>query len=303
MMWEWSLGAAAIVFLCRLIAVECSPLKEVDSGIDWSATALQHSIKCPSVYVYDTGPDFYGLYHFNYSQYITIGLNSSEFYGTQCSKEGHYRTIQFEVVRIILYRIFISKRCPLQLDPAKADVFFIPMYPGPMTAHTLLDICNKHHSHFLPPLPHLNDATAPFHFFLIGKGPQWGCREWFKLPNRSDKLLNSITRLSYGSLFKTNYPDDKKNYGEYGPFDWSKDMKKSYERHGFNDWLPPRDPYVVPHSISIPYASSIHWRAHSSVDPPWTLKARAQDRPFLISFTGNVASFVIVATTWIVDMR
>jgi len=285
MMCKWGLGIVVFVWSITI----CSPLKEIDSGIDWSSAAI-HSIKCPSVYVYDTGPDFYGLYDFNYSQYTINGLKPSEFYGTQCSKEGYYRTIQFEVVRIILYRIFISKRCPLQLDPTKAGVFFIPMYPGSMNARTFLDVCNKHHSHFLPALTHLNDATAPFHFFLIGKGPQWGCREWFKFPNRNDKLLNSITRLSYGSLFKTNYPEDKKDYGEYGPFDWSKDMKKIYERQGFENWLPPRDPLVVPHSISIPYASSIHWRAHSSVDPPWKLKSQVKDsrsRPYLISFTGT----------------
>ena len=65
--------------------------------------------------------------------------------------------------QIFLYRLFGSKKCKLETDPTKADLFFIPMYPGHCYVSDYLDVCQNKPSN-LPYLPYLNAKTASFHY-------------------------------------------------------------------------------------------------------------------------------------------
>lgn len=172
---------------------------------------------------------------------------------------GIRATNQYDVVRILLYRLFKSKTCLLERNPSKAQLFFIPMYPGPNDANEWSDICTNSTSSFsnssLPRLRYLTSKTAPFHFFLIGKG-YVTCLDW--MYDVKDPLIRQITRLSYGNIFEQIGLDARAIRGEnktttspYGPFDDSDQIHNiTYDR------------IMAPHSISIPYPSSIHWSSN-----------------------------------------
>ena len=213
------------------------------------------------------------------------GLNQTKVFGRHCScddkdykqknpniyvKDDHpcrshphlgiRATNQYDVVRILLYRLFKSKTCLLERHPSKAQLFFIPMYPGPNDANEWSDICANSSSSSLtrpslPRLRYLNSKTAPFHFFLIGKG-YVTCLDW--MYDVQDPLIRQVTRLSYGNIFEQIGLDARSIRGEnktssspYGPFDDSDQVNNITH-----------DKIKAPHSISIPYPSSIHWSSN-----------------------------------------
>lgn len=153
---------------------------------------------CPNVYVYDTGINYYGLYGYNYQQYIQSNIDFP--YGDKCSLHNEYETHQYNIVNILLYRLKTSNRCKLitnlQQSQHNTDnnnnnnyihnynnnnqqqplLYFIPMYPGPNTMEQWKLLCSKN---ILNPYPndliYLNESTSFYHFFIIGKSFIFGC--------------------------------------------------------------------------------------------------------------------------------
>lgn len=107
---------------------------------------LLHHKECPRIYIYDTGHAYYGKYGYEYNTYLKTGVDMVSTYGSKCDcqlmnhankstsacldSNGIYATKETNLVQILLYRVFHSKRCILEKDPLKAELYFIPMYPG-----------------------------------------------------------------------------------------------------------------------------------------------------------------------------
>lgn len=264
-------------------------LPSARSVINNFSYALQlHKQPCPSVYVYDLGSDFYGEFGFNYSDYIRRGLDTREIFAKPCSVRGTYESryhVQFEISRIILYRLFHSKRCRLELDPSKADLFFVPLYPGPYGTIPMLRQCQKQ-SQF-PALRYLTQQTLPFHFMYVNQ-PELKCwlgkEELIRRP-----MLEDILRLAYGNVYRHNQTSvaDRmkfnKNADNFGPYEHSTQLEHLVQ-----------DDVFAPHMVSLPFPSSVHWDKKLPLeDAPWVSAPRVSKvsqrprRRYLVSFTGS----------------
>lgn len=247
------------------------------------------------MYVYDTGSEFYGKDGFDYKSYISHGLKA-DYYGAPCGAPGVYNTDQVMLIRIFLHRLFHSKTCPLVTDPTKAQVFFVPMYPGKhasialtddlrsnsgivsigkMSSQDWVNTCKAHKENPIPLLPYLNNETAPFHFFMVSKSSMYGCDGWFRYP--VDPLIKQAVRLAYGTTYIGRNESGTSDYKPCCPYEGSPDQINLLEDHEYS-----------PHALSIPYPSSIHWSSkHGGMKAPWQFPPNSPKRPYLVSFTGS----------------
>ena len=190
-------------------------------------------------------------------------------------------TNHYGLARALVYRLWKSRQYRT-LDPAKADLFLVPLLPLPKRGYVITNSCkNVTDKKLASVLPHLTEATAHKHLFILSKEHYEGskCFGWWANPTG---LFRRAQRLSYSTMQPDNLRVD-----DYYPF----------ERRGHvgppscNDLFTHPDCPVYPNAADAPYPSNVHWPPVSSaraVDtPPW-----ADDtvtRPYRMVFLGGVA--------------
>ena len=108
-------------------------------------------------------------------------------FGRPCDAglDDEYDTDQYAMPLIVLWRLLRSRRCPRAADPAEADLFLVPTWPG-RSKRPWHPACTQEANAFaMARLTHLSEATAHRHFFLVGKGhvkPNKRCDSWWRAP-------------------------------------------------------------------------------------------------------------------------
>ena len=212
---------------------------------------------CPKVYVYDLPSK------------LTDGPRTKTIrnsYGAKMNDDKYkgylFETSQYALGTILEYRLRNSKQCRTN-DPNEADLFFAPIFTKPKYGQAISQQCRKIDGNTVrDALPHLNETNACQHFFTLGKGHYNGhsCKGWYNSPI---KELNHTQRLAYSHF---TFGKSKNGVHSYK----SKDStSKSY-----------------PNLASVPYPSSLHFRAKKSTSkmPQFSNSTK---RRTLMSFIGK----------------
>ena len=144
--------------------------------------------------------------------------------------------------RALLYRLWHSKRYRT-LDPAEADLFFVPVISTPMRGVQITVNCTEHPRHELSAaLPHLTKANAHRHVLVLAKEHYegWACLGWWANPRGH---FRHMQRLSYSEVV----PDEARADVAY------------YKRLRCETLLAEPNCPIYPHLTSVPYLSTVHW--------------------------------------------
>jgi hypothetical protein len=198
-------------------------------------------------------------------------------------------TNHYSFTRAMLYRLWNSPRYRTK-DPSKADIFFAPIFPLPKRGHLISAQCsNVTAKRIHKALPHLTEATAHKHLFVLSKEHYEGylCKDWWSAP---EGVFRRVMRLSYSVQQPATKQADEYYWRERGA-----------------DWLSKGCTNLVyaakcahltyPNTESVPYISNVHWPvvlpdpaandaklAGSTQGPPW---ADTSPRPLLMLFLGG----------------
>lgn len=200
---------------------------------------------------------------------------------------------QWRASEMLLYRAATSMRIPRTFDPAKADIFLVPVLPASKSTSQWNAACTQPEASergLLEQLPHFNLRTAHRHLLIVGKGLANAKEcEWFLEPKT---LLRRAQRFAYSArviLPKKDY-DARRAKPRYGPAHLPYVPKSA----AYLDRVLPRDSelreelLIAPNLVSIPYPSSFHASKDTDVTrAPWRVRA-AGERDILMSFQGTL---------------
>lgn len=226
----------------------------------------------PRVYVYDL-PEFWDMDQFAMHEMTRIGTAKKDpwthrkdydivrdlhrkIFGERCENHDEFTTQMFAASMILLWRIL---RSPLyrEKDPAKADLFFVPMWPKEKDGAGWAEVCAKEGNLDVEKsLKYLDEHTAHRHFFVVSKGhtkPTHHCDAWWREPTG---LLRRAMRFAYSSDFR-----DHEGQMSYGPVRFDDDDVPNELEADLLD-----DDILYPHLVSIPYPSSLHARSISTTE-------------------------------------
>ena len=231
----------------------------------------------PLVYVYDLR-EFWDV-----AKPVTLktmgGLDPAEIVGPKCSAglAQEYATHMYSLPMILLWRILRSSR--RTMDPSKADLFFVPMWPRQKSQKMWEDRCGRPvNLEIANRLPYLTEETAHRHFFAVGKGHVkvgGHCDSWWKHPTG---LLKRAMRFAYSSDYGTA---ELLGQERYGPFTLDDpQIAESIAVDIFRDDVP------YPHLVSVPYPSSIHMAAATKERNDWSRDPTKHSK-VLASFVGG----------------
>lgn len=276
---RWSFVLAAITdeaFISRTPVTMTSKRHRKEMPILW-----------PRVYVYDL-PMYWDVNAFKFEKLASMPLDNPDLFGPKCYEglNDEYATHMYSAPMILLWRILRSPR--LTLDPAEADLFFVPMWPKQKSQKLWEERCERDSNlNLASELMYLTERTAHRHFFIVGKGHVkvgGKCDAWWKKPSG---LLRRAMRFAYSSDYGTG---DREGQERYGPFD----LKTPWDAEKIAaDVLLEDDNANYPHLVSVPYPSSIHVSLHSlhrSLRPPDWIARKGQHAQFLASFVGGAHS-------------
>ena len=143
------------------------------------------SRRCPRVFVYDL-PE---IWDFSVALSKLGELPADAVLGKKCvpGLPDEYQTEQTRLLLIVLWRLARGGRCVTQTaDPAAADLFLVPTFPGATGTEMWGKNCAKPANRDLAArLEHLDERTAHRHLFIVGKGhfaPGSECAAWWRAP-------------------------------------------------------------------------------------------------------------------------
>mmetsp|Transcript_5221 Transcript_5221/g.14645 ORF Transcript_5221/g.14645 Transcript_5221/m.14645 type:complete len:495 (+) Transcript_5221:121-1605(+) len=197
---------------------------------------INHKLEtCPKVFVYDLTQDLRdGEKSLNFTR--AFGIPVGNF-----SKGNLFQTGQYNLGRIVEYRIMASKYC-ITTNPDEADLFYVPVFPDGRSVQQWQRSCGKKATSvkkkLLKQLVHLNNETACKHFFIVSKSFEAAdsCAFWWSRPI---KEFAPAMRVSYTEL-------------HYGLRGMKRVKNKFYKLR--------KDMLDYPNRISVPYPSSLHWK-------------------------------------------
>ena len=216
---------------------------------------------CPKVYIYDTS--------FSTAK---RAKDKDKVFGSKNESINPYHrgTNMFSLALILEYRLRKSKEC-FTKNPDEADLFYVPMHTKPKKTGEWTETCLSKKRHDVPKLlkelPHLSNATACRHFFVVSKGHYVGrpCEgSWF----RPVRELQNTQRIAYSHL---DFICDKLIGGP----------TTSHIR------ADEKTPVDYPHLMSVPYPSSIHYTSKLDAKKhplPWE---QSSNRDTLMLFLGS----------------
>jgi hypothetical protein len=245
-----------------------------------SATCSHH------VFVYDLSAPLSDFDVANATIASTFGVPLWTRDGEGASLSHHVRsTYQYSFSEALLLRLW---RSPCRtLDPRAADVFFVPILPRAKNLKSgLRRACERLASLDLAPwLAHLTPCNARRHFFVLANEHVNGrsCVGWFAEPRG---LLRDAVRIAHTHLLPLGLRDHPDAL--------------TYRRADGADaglFATAEATAVYPNLISVPFFSSVHWRAAvgsaaGGAEPPWAGGGRHRLMLFLSSpaFLGANAS-------------
>lgn len=238
----------------------------------------------PLVYIYDL-PMYWDLKAVKLQHLATVAAENPELFGEKCAAglADEYATHMYSVPMILLWRLLRSPR--LTLDPTKADLFYVPMWPKQKSQKLWEERCDRDSNLAVASrLTHLNERTAHRHFFVVGKGHVkvgGKCDAWWKKPTG---LLRRAMRFAYSSDYGTG---DREGQERYGPFDLDTPGEAAKLAA---DVYSEDDAANYPHLVSVPYPSSIHASTevfHQSMAPLDWITRPGQHDTVLASFVGG----------------
>ena len=183
----------------------------------------------------------------------------------------------------LLYRIWNSHHYRT-LDPAKADLFLIPVLSLPSRGYQIDAACKSRKMMALAEmLPHLNRQTAPKHILLLSKEHYEAreCTGWWSNPRG---LLKHVQRFSYSQILPpSEFAADLDYYGTTRQLQLRSNV--SCETLLAKSRCP-----SYPNLKSVPYLGSVHWPTEASQEsvrvrpPPW---ADISPRKYLMLLLGS----------------
>lgn len=257
---------------------------------------------CPKVFVYDLPTEYGELSDWNVSK-----ASITEVFGEPLDPTCHpdvRNTYQYALTETIYYRLWHS-RCRT-LDPAEADLFFVPVLPKRKRVFFWAVACNRtSHIDALGALPHLNRRTAHRHILMVGMEHNLvrGCTNWWE----NNGTSSNIGLLRHAIRWSMSMPlPELFNHQDNAPYNT-----------GIMNADGLYDVGRYPNVVAIPHASSVHCanssdpllrsarsghireervgskcslgsradaRACDGGSPPWST---AQPRPLLMLYVGD----------------
>ena len=190
-------------------------------------------------------------------------------------------TNHYGFARAFVFRLWKSRRYRT-FDPAKADLFLVPMLPLPKRGKFITSACERISDSKVAAalFPHFTEATAHKHFFLMAKEHYEGsqCPGWWANPTG---LFRKAQRLSYSTVQPDSIRAD--DYYEY--------ERKTHGPPKCNDlWHHDGCP-DYPNMADAPYLGNVHWPPDAATSssnvqlPPWADDGAL--RPYLSVFLGG----------------
>ena len=259
-------------FICGLVSI----LAHFSGGEPSTLSALNASLSnlpCPTVYIYFDVPSVDGGRR-------PDDISLTRAFGARLNHTGMRDSSPYNLAELMLYRLQHSKHCRLTRDPAKADLFIIPVLTKPKIASTWANHCSNStlwgaslvngagdDGYSLSFLPHLTPETARRHLFFIGKGHYVASRgvscAWIRGEPPAARLFRDMQRFAYSHTY-AGYKFAKRSWvGGSGA------------------------PLVDGRVVSVPYPSWIHWGngAFAEGAAPWQ---RFDDRPLRIHYIAGL---------------
>ena len=140
---------------------------------DFPVKPLFDDESCPSVYIYDHA----AFWPVNASLDAVAALSADDVFGPRCSEAipEERPTGQFEMAHIVVWRLTRPPRpslhaCRRTTDPALADLFLVPTFPGGKHIRDWARACAGETDGLASSLTYLDARTAHRHVFLVSKG-------------------------------------------------------------------------------------------------------------------------------------
>ena len=186
---------------------------EVDQSLESANTAPTHvdlaAMPCPTTYIYFDAPVVDGGVK-------AADVSKAVAFGRPHKFPGVYESSQFNLALVMLYRLQNSRHCPVTLDPAKADLFVIPVLMHPKGNTEWEQLCENDDlwgdalvegegGTTLRFLPHLNAETAHRHVFFISKGHYVAAKgescAWIRGEPPAAPYFANIQRFAYSHTY------------------------------------------------------------------------------------------------------
>lgn len=146
-------GPTGVGIICDALQPGLLPLPPVSSSTPANLASTPLVGSCPKVFVYrDLKTPFQD-----------IALSYWLAFGIELHSTPRITSLQHNLGYIFLYRMLSAKHC-ITKDPAKADLFYIPLLVKPKAIAQWIQACGKLRGKAAA--LHLNNETAKKHFFL-----------------------------------------------------------------------------------------------------------------------------------------
>lgn len=219
---------------------------------------------CPKVFVFNLSSDFRDVTRKHVAS-VDYAFGNPTAYENPIEGISLRSTNQYSLGTILENRLRQPESCYYTNDPAKADLFYLPINTAPKGSAEVRAMCEKSNvTQLLEEIRAKGLEPDCRYFMTMGKGHYIGrlCTGWFWDPL---PVFQPAMRLAYSHAPAVNY------------FKVSHVETDASEKH-------PSDQAAYPNLFSVPYPSSLHYLSGEASN---FLANTTEQRKYLMSFVGK----------------